>query len=426
MKGLRENAEQGISTGGTPPFGYSRDLETRKLVINEDEAPGVRLIFQMTLDGCSYTEISIELNKSGHQTRYGNKFGTNSIHDILKNEKYMGTYIYNKQASAKKGTKQRRSPHKLKAPSEWIIRENDIPPIISKADFERVQEMMKNRKHTPGTGKAKQTYVLSGKIRCGECGSTYAGNRRKANERQGEAITYRCNRNQKTTPCKNKEISRESLESNVLLTLSNVVYDPQKLDEVVTAFARYHAEQDGGKRADIERIEKRCKENTKMLDNTANAIALRGFSETLNVVLDKLEDEKRVLQAELAKAKQQLNTSTLDPEEIRAAFFAAKSAFEQGELPEVKAIAQKLVEEVTVYPDKVEVALNLGSEKLSNVLADLDKKSDGRNQNVSAIGISPQYEGLVEQVKGIEPSYSAWEADVLPLNYTCKWWYLEP
>ena len=25
----------------------------------------------------------------------------------------------------------------------------------------------------------------------------------------------------------------------------------------------------------------------------------------------------------------------------------------------------------------------------------------------------------MEQVKGIEPSYSAWEADVLPLNYTC-------
>ena len=27
---------------------------------------------------------------------------------------------------------------------------------------------------------------------------------------------------------------------------------------------------------------------------------------------------------------------------------------------------------------------------------------------------------LLEQVKGIEPSYSAWEADVLPLNYTCN------
>ena len=26
----------------------------------------------------------------------------------------------------------------------------------------------------------------------------------------------------------------------------------------------------------------------------------------------------------------------------------------------------------------------------------------------------------LEQVKGIEPSCSAWEADVLPLNYTCN------
>ena len=32
---------------------------------------------------------------------------------------------------------------------------------------------------------------------------------------------------------------------------------------------------------------------------------------------------------------------------------------------------------------------------------------------------------FLEQVKGIEPSYSAWEADVLPLNYTCKFIDLE-
>ena len=26
----------------------------------------------------------------------------------------------------------------------------------------------------------------------------------------------------------------------------------------------------------------------------------------------------------------------------------------------------------------------------------------------------------MEQATGIEPAYSAWEADVLPLNYACK------
>lgn len=26
---------------------------------------------------------------------------------------------------------------------------------------------------------------------------------------------------------------------------------------------------------------------------------------------------------------------------------------------------------------------------------------------------------FLEQVRGVEPPYSAWEADVLPMNYTC-------
>jgi hypothetical protein len=30
--------------------------------------------------------------------------------------------------------------------------------------------------------------------------------------------------------------------------------------------------------------------------------------------------------------------------------------------------------------------------------------------------------GRVERVTGIEPALSAWEADVLPLNYTREWW----
>ena len=35
----------------------------------------------------------------------------------------------------------------------------------------------------------------------------------------------------------------------------------------------------------------------------------------------------------------------------------------------------------------------------------------GRNQN-------NDLQGKLERVKGIEPSYAAWEAAVLPLNYT--------
>ena len=30
------------------------------------------------------------------------------------------------------------------------------------------------------------------------------------------------------------------------------------------------------------------------------------------------------------------------------------------------------------------------------------------------------FRSYMEQVKGVEPSYRAWEARVLPMNYTCK------
>lgn len=29
---------------------------------------------------------------------------------------------------------------------------------------------------------------------------------------------------------------------------------------------------------------------------------------------------------------------------------------------------------------------------------------------------------LLEQATGIEPAWSAWEAEVLPLNYACRCW----
>ena len=50
MKGMKENAYQCKWSGGIPPLGYDVN-EDKKLVINEEEAKIVRLIFQMSADG---------------------------------------------------------------------------------------------------------------------------------------------------------------------------------------------------------------------------------------------------------------------------------------------------------------------------------------------------------------------------------------
>ncbi|NFR88920.1 zinc ribbon domain-containing protein [Clostridium sp. KI2] len=53
-----------------------------------------------------------------------------------------------------------------------------MPEIISKEDFQRVQEILKMRKQKAGANKAKENYFLTGIIKCGRCGRAYQGNRR--------------------------------------------------------------------------------------------------------------------------------------------------------------------------------------------------------------------------------------------------------
>nr|WP_044018811.1 recombinase family protein [Thermoanaerobacter italicus] len=94
MKGLKENAFQAKFNGGIPPLGY--DIVDGKYVINEKEAEAVRLIFELYAQGYGYRHIIDELNLRDCKTKKGNPFSKNSIHEILRNEKYTGKYIFNK------------------------------------------------------------------------------------------------------------------------------------------------------------------------------------------------------------------------------------------------------------------------------------------------------------------------------------------
>ena len=93
-KGMNENALQALHNGGVPPLGFNVNQD-KTYSINDTEADSVRLIFQMYADGYGYKLIVNELNEKGHRTKQGNLFGKNSIFDLLRNEKYIGRYVFN-------------------------------------------------------------------------------------------------------------------------------------------------------------------------------------------------------------------------------------------------------------------------------------------------------------------------------------------
>lgn len=183
MKGLKENAYSGKHTGGIPPLGYVVNKETRLLEIEEYEAQAVRLIFERFVNNYSYGDIMSELNIKGFKTKRGKGFGKNSIYEILRNEKYTGTYVYNRCISPDSDGKFNR--HKRKDDEQIIRAEGVVPVIIERELFDRAQKKLAERQLTKGRFRAKETYLLSGKIRCGDCGSLYTGLNRPARQGHG-------------------------------------------------------------------------------------------------------------------------------------------------------------------------------------------------------------------------------------------------
>ncbi len=373
-KGRTENALKCVHVGGIPPLGYDVDNITKKLVINETEAKAVKLIFKKVIDGYSYGDILNELNLKGYKTKVGSKFGKNSLFSILKNEKYTGTYIYNKSAKANPATK-KRNGHKYKSEEEIIKIPNGCPAIITQEEFDKVQELLKLRKQRAGSFKSKETYLLSGKIYCGECGSAYVGNSRHATDTHPQYVSYRCTHKNGKIKCHTGEINRDLIDSSVLGLVSKVVFDESRVKELVSAYKDYYNAQDDTYRSEIDRLQKEIKKISNQISNTVNAIATIGFSPALANNLSTLEDDKANLETLLNDVLAKAEKTTLTEETILKAFETVKAEFNNGTLKGIKEIVNLFVNKVVVYQDRVEVILSYGSELLKLVAEDYNSKA---------------------------------------------------
>lgn len=95
--GRRQKAKRGGYSGGKAPMGYK--VVNGMLVINEDEAPVVRFIFERKKQGLSMLSTVKALNDAGFRTRGGKEFMISTVQSIWNNERtYRGEYRYGKDS----------------------------------------------------------------------------------------------------------------------------------------------------------------------------------------------------------------------------------------------------------------------------------------------------------------------------------------
>ncbi len=250
----------------------------------------------MFLDRCGYTEIRDALNRGGYTTKRGKSFGKNSLHEILRNEKYTGVYIYNRSAArSANGTFNR---HAQKDEAEIIRLENAVPAIIDQTDFQMVQELFRIRQHKGARHKAKEEYLLTGKIICGKFGSAYAGNHRKAYPRHAAYTSYKCTRKNNAIRCDSKEIRREDIEETILNILADQLFDDRMLPRLEKEYAAFLQKQGSADAELYQRLKSRHNELSRQIDNIVSAIMNIG-STALSDKLQELEQQRAQIQMQL-------------------------------------------------------------------------------------------------------------------------------
>ena len=145
--GVRARFKEGKWKGGTTPYGYKYDLESEMLVIDNDEAKVVKLIFEKYLEFESLKGVAKFLNEKSIPTRKSRKWQATTIVNILERETYTG-----------------------------ILRQGDVEVrseglrIIEDDVFQAVKELKESRKIYAPHRKRKEEIYVGGHF-CGNCGA---------------------------------------------------------------------------------------------------------------------------------------------------------------------------------------------------------------------------------------------------------------
>ena len=169
--GQTRQMEKGVVFGRSL-LGY--DVKDGVLTINPEGAEIVRLIFhKYALEQVGTSEIAKFFTEEGYRTYRGNKWTSNAVIKILNNEKYVGDLVQKKTYTPDYLTHEKKS-NKGQVPLITIT--NHHEPIISREVWDLArQRLRQNDKHGAGDGGRSNRYVFSGKIKCGECGSSFVG-----------------------------------------------------------------------------------------------------------------------------------------------------------------------------------------------------------------------------------------------------------
>ncbi len=182
--GHAQAIKKNVVLGNSRIFGYVKD--GGRLVIDEDEAPMVRELFELYATGdYSMKQIETLFWEKGYHNHNGKKIAHTTMSGMISNPKYKGYYVGNKVKVIDLFTKKQ----KFLPPEEWVMFKDEtgeiVPAIVSEELWDKANAVLKKRSEDVKgrQGICNHANLLTGKLYCTHCGAAYY--RRESVDRQG-------------------------------------------------------------------------------------------------------------------------------------------------------------------------------------------------------------------------------------------------
>ena len=277
---IRKKFEDGSYKQALAPFGY--EWKDKMLVVSERESEIVKLIFRMALSGSGYYTIANFLNNKKIPGPTGKEWSPNEVSLILSNLVYTGDILLQK-TFVDESFRQKKNQGEM---DQYLVDEHH-EAIISKEEFESVQELMKAKskiyarnEEVPGSTE-KKSYCFTSILVCSDCGSAMYRVENK------DSICWVCKKHlDNAAKCPMKPQADTDLRSAFInclnkLSWSGIVEKYQEMLEETTS--EHHAE----KLEQIEELLKTNQHEKKMLTATIMREKFRPKHRERNAILEK-------------------------------------------------------------------------------------------------------------------------------------------
>lgn len=350
------------------PYGYKKDVSNKnKILVDDNVAKNVKMIFDLYKSGYSKTEIAKKLNELDIETplkykqsnsNYYNpnfnatyKWNGTVINKILRNQIYVGDLVQMQYTKVN---------YKIKkivkvAKDEQVVIPNNHEAIIDRNTFNTVQEML-GKKTNEWNYSNREKHLLTGLVFC-KCGSRVTYNKNHGKVSRCVCSSYKKYGNKFCSNIHLKEAELIEMVANSLKKNINEYLNFKKL-KYPTIQVKDNTKQE------LAKLSKKKEEINKTIsslyeDKIGGTISI----ETFKILLAKYEKQQKQLNSDislLSKAKE--NAQEISPKDLQETMKELLKFDTINE--ENKSLVFKLIDKIIIDDDKINISYKFNNIEL--------------------------------------------------------------